>query len=97
MTPLFFKKKETKVPRSRKMSVLRCRFCDRNRNQPPSSTGEKKQAARDTSEHLTEKCSDQHLVFSKRHRTKTGACTTKKMTKKDFACLIDVIMKSERS
>ena len=26
--------------------------------------------------HVTEKCSYQHLVFSKRHRTKTGACTT---------------------
>ena len=32
--------------------------------------------------HVTEKCSDQHLVFSKRHRTKTGACTTKKWRRK---------------
>ena len=30
------------MPRSRKMSVLRCRFCDRDRSQPPSSTGERK-------------------------------------------------------
>ena len=43
------------MPRSRKMSVLRCCFCDRDRNQPPSSTGERKTSSERhqwTSDHM---------------------------------------------
>ena len=43
------------MPRSRKTSVLRCRFCDRDRSQPPSSTGERKTSSERpqwTSDHM---------------------------------------------
>ena len=43
------------MPRSRKMSVLRCCFYDRDRNQPPSSTGERKTSSERhqwTSDHM---------------------------------------------
>ena len=56
------------MPRSRKMSVLRCRFCDRDRNQPPSSTGERKTSSERhqwTSDHMWSKNVQINIWFSR--------------------------------
>ena len=56
------------MPRSRKMSVLRCRFCDRDRSQPPSSTGERKTSSERhqwTSDHMWPKNVQINIWFSR--------------------------------
>ena len=56
------------MPRSRKMSVLRCRFCDRDRSQPSSSNGERKTSSERhqwTSDHMWPKNVQINIWFSR--------------------------------